>query len=1035
MTGPAPVEICLLGRFVALRNGIEIPQRAFAGRKVRTLVKLLASRQGRFVSNDVLADALWPGRLPADPVANLQVLVNRARRALGDASLIVTGRGGYTLVAGPACRVDTERFLAAVDGADPSSAVLREALAWWHGDPLPEEAYDDWAAEYRARLFRSRQRALEKAASSALEDGDADAAVEWASLAVEAEPLREVAVLLLVRALAASGDGSAALTTYEDYRRSLAHELGVDPSPEAAALHQRLLDRLPRRDERASRRRTTGFRELAFVGRAEELQQMHAAVTGPGRRGAVVLVQGVSGSGKSRLLDTLGRQVPLVRVRAYVSEMAEPWSLLRTLMREVLAHDMGYADGLSTTMTSALAWLLPELEGRGHEPDAESRRLLVQEVSARILADADIAVALDDLQWADPSSLGVVEATLRRTACPMVLAYRPEEVDDGGAVTTFIAHCPVTLRVNLGGLTAGELSEIVDDPDVVEAICRHTDRTPMAVTEVLRTLSAEGVVVVASDGHVGTRDPSAAERAAELARRGQRRAIASRVDRQSPRDQRVLELLALLAREGDARALADATRSTEPEVLDTLSRLLRRGLVRAGDQGWATSHDMVTEVVAARLDPAARAAHHADLARALVRVDDPATLAHHLREAGDSMGAATAYAQAARQALDGFADDESMHLADLGLTLRPPAATRSMLLETRGEARQRRGDIPGARQDLQDALSCCGPGPDHARILARLALLASGADDIVRASQLAELAVVEAGDNAAIRARALEVASVLDMNLQQPARAGQRASDALALYRRLGDAGGMARILDARAMAQFLDGQVAHGATALRRAADLFEDSGDLVRVVTPRSTGGHALVFAGRPDEGLVHITAALDLARNLGHAEGQTYSLWHRSEAEAALGKTDEAAADAAEALAIATRIGHRGWTATAWRSVGLAAQAGGDFDEALQAFRTSLDVADHLGLFASWAAARVALVMVARGTAEEARPFVRRALQEGPPLGHYEARWAAAEVAAALGEPGAARIAREAIEQMDTGGVVQGRDRLRQLASLTS
>ena len=82
MTAAGLVELRLLGRFAALRDGVEIPPAAFAGRKVRTVVKVLASRQGRFVSNDVLAEAVWPGRPPADPVANLQVLVNRARRAL-----------------------------------------------------------------------------------------------------------------------------------------------------------------------------------------------------------------------------------------------------------------------------------------------------------------------------------------------------------------------------------------------------------------------------------------------------------------------------------------------------------------------------------------------------------------------------------------------------------------------------------------------------------------------------------------------------------------------------------------------------------------------------------------------------------------------------------------------------------------------------------------------------------------------------------------------------------------------------------------
>jgi hypothetical protein len=62
----------------------------------------------------------------------------------------------------------------------------------------------------------------------------------------------------------------------------------------------------------------------------------------------------------------------------------------------------------------------------------------------------------------------------------------------------------------------------------------------------------------------------------------------------------------------------------------------------------------------------------------------------------------------------------------------------------------------------------------------------------------------------------------------------------------------------------------------------------------------------------------------------------------------------------------------------------------------------------------------------------PLVERALGEGPPLGHYEARWAQAEVAAALGAGEAAGLARRALELMAAGGVRQGWERLEAAAA---
>jgi tetratricopeptide (TPR) repeat protein len=411
---------------------------------------------------------------------------------------------------------------------------------------------------------------------------------------------------------------------------------------------------------------------------------------------------------------------------------------------------------------------------------------------------------------------------------------------------------------------------------------------------------------------------------------------------------------------------------------------------------------------------------------------DPAEIARHLRGAGDTDRAATAFRRAAQVALDSCADREAANLADDGLALAPPPVLAAPLREIRAQARSRLGDIPGARDDLKAALAAHPSGPDRARLVARLAVLASGADDLVRAAELAELAIVEAGSDEPAQAHALEVASVLDMNLDRRQRAAQRSATALALYERLGDARGRARILDARAMATFLDGDIGAGGTALRQAADLFEDCGDLVRVITPRSTSGHALVFAGRPAEGLAAASAALDLARTLGHSEGQAYALWHSAEALAALGRPDKAITDAREALEIALRLGHRGWTATSWRAVGIAAQAAGDLAEGLRAFLKSLDVSEHLSLFASWAAARAALVLTERGDYDRARVLVAQALSEGPPLGHYEARLAQVELAAATGDAGTVELARAALARADSGGFAQGRDRLARLAA---
>ncbi|MGH3213541.1 MAG: AfsR/SARP family transcriptional regulator, partial [Trebonia sp.] len=128
------VRIRLLGRFSVLRNSAEIPLRAFGGLLPQQLLRLLALRRGALIPKDVIAEALWPRRPPADARGNVEVLVSRIRRALGDPALIRTGPGGYSLTGGRECWVDVEAFLSAArDGRGLLADHPAEALAWFRG--------------------------------------------------------------------------------------------------------------------------------------------------------------------------------------------------------------------------------------------------------------------------------------------------------------------------------------------------------------------------------------------------------------------------------------------------------------------------------------------------------------------------------------------------------------------------------------------------------------------------------------------------------------------------------------------------------------------------------------------------------------------------------------------------------------------------------------------------------------------------------------------------------------------------------------
>ena len=220
------------------------------------------------------------------------------------------------------------------------------------------------------------------------------------------------------------------------------------------------------------------------------------------------------------------------------------------------------------------------------------------------------------------------------------------------------------------------------------------------------------------------------------------------------------------------------------------------------------------------------------------------------------------------------------------------------------------------------------------------------------------------------------------------------------------------------------------------RAAQLFTDSGELLRAVTPRSTRGHGLVFLARPADGLAEATAALLLARDLDTPEGQAYALWHRSRGAVRAGPVRRGA-DRRRRRRCGSRTarpprldGHR------IPSDGHRGAGRGRLDDAGRAFADSAAAAgDSLSLFASWAAARSALVALAGGNPARAEPFVDRALALGPPLGHYEARLAEVELAAARSDHRCAQLATTALKIAGAGGHTVSLARLAELASKTS
>lgn len=235
-----PVELTIAGE----RLRIESP-------KQRLLLAALLVQAGRTVPAARLADAVWGDAPPADPAGALQTHVSRLRRLLRDAAgtdPITTEPRGYRLDPGEA-GLDAERFENAVRRArrddDPDAALerLEEALALWRGAAYGVTGELPFARAEARRLEELRSTAREKRAELLLAVGRVDDAVAWLEELVAEDPLRERPRALQMEALSRAGRPGEALGVYQEYRRALSEELGLEPSRSLRDLERRIVRR------------------------------------------------------------------------------------------------------------------------------------------------------------------------------------------------------------------------------------------------------------------------------------------------------------------------------------------------------------------------------------------------------------------------------------------------------------------------------------------------------------------------------------------------------------------------------------------------------------------------------------------------------------------------------------------------------------------------------------------------------------------------------------------------------------------------
>ncbi|MFI6299623.1 BTAD domain-containing putative transcriptional regulator [Nonomuraea sp. NPDC050790] len=473
--GPAKVQA---------EDGREV---ALGGPRVRALLVLLALQAGRIVPAEQLVDDLY-GASPPEGVSNaLQSQVSRLRRALGK-DVVEFHPAGYRLAADPS-QVDAHRFeRLAADGrralgagdARGAAVLLREALDLWRGTPLSDAPLAGAAA---TRLEELRLAAVEDRVQADLALGrHRDLVAELRQL-IAAHPLRERLRAQLMRALYGSGRQAEALAAYEEGRRILDEELGVEPGAEMAAAHLAVLRADPALGGANEGVTRLGLRAplTSFVGRAADLDRLGALL----ESARLVTLIGPGGAGKTRLATEAAERAPGDVCFVELAPVTDASDLVRAVLAALGIRDAAVA-------------------GPGRPAPAPRERLVAA------LADRKLLLVLDNCEHLVAAAAELADDLL--AACPAlrVLATSREALGITGeslvpvpplrlpppGARDALDYPAVRLFADRAAAVRHDFTAGGADLDLIVGICRALDGLPLAIELAaarLRTLTLADV--------------------------------------------------------------------------------------------------------------------------------------------------------------------------------------------------------------------------------------------------------------------------------------------------------------------------------------------------------------------------------------------------------------------------------------------------------------------------------------------------------------------------------------------------------------
>lgn len=651
-----------------------------------------------------------------------------------------------------------------------------------------------------------------------------------------------------------------------------------------------------------------------LVGREDELSRLTGLWAETRRQqGQVVFINGETGIGKTRLAQELtyclDDAIVLIgncqRVEGQVAY--QPFIMaLKTYFNNTPENGQDEV----TKVWRAINRLAPEIEAivpNLAPPEAATRPVAgFLETLAQATAKSPWLLILDDLQWADPGSLRLLEylADHGATMGLMIVGiYNNNKNHDGLKENPFLADTLARLKhqtncteITLERLAQGEVKELLESlwsqlvpVDLAAAIYHRTEGNPLYVEEIAKALVDEGIVTWRDNKwHFG----SVVE--AGLARQ-LNEAIGRRINRLSRETQTFLSQAAILEPATKFSDLHEMSDLSEWDALESLDIALERQLLQEapGEKEVRFSHAKIQEVLYQGLSSLKRRLMHREAGEALERKypaepkEIPHLLAHHFFQAGELEKGLIYSIQAARLAGAAYAQHSALYwytqalaaIDQLGIddVTRPQ---RFELLLAREQIHHRLGNRAAQLADLTtlQRLSQSLNDPNkQAQVHNRQAAYACAIGQFGEAATEAQAGLIAAGQagNPALESESLAQLAYLEMRQGQYNAAQDYLQSAQKLLKKINNPAAEIKNLLMLAALFNIQNQYANSQAYSQQAHSLSISAGDRFGQARALSNLGdtylHKKDFAAAQN----HLQQALLLNQFIGYRHGEAMCL----------------------------------------------------------------------------------------------------------------------------------------------------------------